>query len=586
VAVSIKDNRTTINDAQATTNWTGAGYGTTTVSAEDTLAVAESLATTSGQIYYTDATSRNLGTSPGTLVYIWTFNNALQDAWDASPPPNALLLGDGTDRIGFDMAGADRRVFNHLEGPSGLDVNSWQCLVLDTGQAGTMNSAGNTYVVAGSYAALNFAAITQFGASFDTNSKALGGGYNVAVDIIRFGNDGIDVQGGTTGARGTFTELATADRSRSADAAHGIFRAYSPPTAFGCQGPMSFGDNDGTTTTYFEDSNAVVIFEDRNIGNDKYYINIIGNSTGTNHFKLTGCTITSAGPHVSWDSNGGNVNLMEMDGCTFRDWGDRAIVFSSQADATGHHVNDHIFDNCGTITGGDHDMLRMTIQNPANTSRAFICGAGDYTGMTLSGYEGTANTSAILFNEATDPDGELDELNVTMGTALTHAIEFGTSSPLTMTLRDCTFTGFNTTTDNANDSTFHIKRTTSTVTINIAGNGTAPGNLTYRTDGATVVIQQSVTLTVNVDDESSNPINLARVRIEELDGTLISNGSTNASGVYTDSYNYTSDTDVRIIVRKSSSADDPRYLQTVATNQITSVGMTQNIILIEDSIAG
>jgi len=575
VAVSIKDNRTTVDDAQATTGWTGAGFGTTTVSAEDTLAVAASLASTTGQTYFTDGTSRNLGTSPGTLVYIWTFNNALQDAWNASPPPNALLLGDGTDRIGFDMAGADKRVFNHLEGPTGLDVNAWQCLVLDTGQAGAMNTAGNTYVVAGTYAGLNFAAITQFGASFDTNSKALGGGYNVAVDIIRFGNDGIDVQGGTTSDRGTFTELAEADRSRSADAAHGIFRAYSAPTAFGCQGPMSFGDNDGTTTTYFEDSNVVVIFEDRNISNDKYYWKIIGNSTGTNHFKLTGVTITSAGPHIGWDSNGGNVNLLEMDGCIFRDWGDRTIIFSSQADATGHHVNDHVFDNCGTITAGDHDMLRMTISNPANSSRALICGAGDYTDLTLSGYEGTAGTAAILWNETTDPDGELDGLDATKGTAATHVIELGANTPTSITLRDWTVSGYNAS-NGQNDSVIY-NNSNKAITVNVIGN---TGTISYRNGGtSTTTISQSATVTITVKDVRGDPISGARVRVEEDDGTLISNGSTNASGIYTFSYTGSTPQAVNVVVRLRGYIPPP-----VTATSITSSGLDLPVTMNDDPV--
>lgn len=575
MAVSIKDNRTTVNDAQATTGWTGAAFGTTTVSAEDTNAVAASLAITSGQVYYTDGTPRNLGTSPGTLVYIWSFNNALQDAWDASPPPNALLLGDGVDLIGFDMAGADRRVFNHLTGPTGLDCNSWQCLVLDTGQAGTMNTAGNTYVVSGNFAGLNFASIEDFGVSFDTNSKALGGGYNVAVDIVRFGNDGIDVQGGTTGARGTFTELAEADRSRSADAAHGIFRAYSPPTAFGCQGPMSFGDNDGTTTTYFEESNAVVIFEDRNIGNDKYYWNIIGNSTGTNHFKLTGCTITSAGPHIGWDSNGGNVNLMEMDGCVFRDWGDRTIVFSSQADATGHHANDHVFDNCGTITFGDHDMLRATVSNPANTSRAVIFGAGDYDSSVFSGYEGTAGTGMTLWNETTDPNGELDNCKFEKGTAATHAIEFGSSTPATITLTGQTYTGYNAANGN-NDSTFY-NNTGGALTINISG-GT--GNTSYRNgSGASTTVVQSVTVTITVTGKGFGVIEGASVRVEETGGTLISQGATNASGVYTFSYTGSTPQNVNVKVRSKGwkQVNNP---DTIAAT----VGLTRAIELEADPI--
>jgi hypothetical protein len=122
--------------------------------------------------------------------------------------------------------------------------------------------------------------------------------------------------------------------------------------------------------------------------------------------------------------------------------------------------------------------------------------SSDLRGSSISGYEGTANTSPLFWNDNTDPNTKLDDMTFTMGTALTHAIEFGVNSPLNMTLTDVTFTGYETVTNNQNDSTLHIKRTSGTVTITIAGaNGTPASNITYRSDGATVVIQQTVNLT-------------------------------------------------------------------------------------------
>jgi len=118
------------------------------------------------------------------------------------------------------------------------------------------------------------------------------------------------------------------------------------------------------------------------------------------------------------------------------------------------------------------------------------------TDSTVEGYEETANTSSLLWETNTDPNGNLDGMTFTMGTTATHAIEFGLNSPTSMTLTDVTFDGYNTTTDNQNDSTIHVKRTSGTVTITIAGsNGTPASNITYRSDGATVVIQQTVNVT-------------------------------------------------------------------------------------------
>ena len=177
MTVTIEDTRTIIDEAEATTNWTPGNYGTTSSDvAEAANAVGESYATTAGVAYYT----RPSGTDDlsNTLVYIYCFNNALQGSWTTGA--NALLIGDGTNRVAFHMAGSDRRMFNHLEGPT-----SWQCFVLDGDQADEMDTASETTEINGTFASLDLTNIIDYGGSFITGSKALGGGYNVAVDIIR-----------------------------------------------------------------------------------------------------------------------------------------------------------------------------------------------------------------------------------------------------------------------------------------------------------------------------------------------------------------------------------------------------------------
>ncbi len=76
-----------------------------------------------------------------------------------------------------------------------------------------------------------------------------------------------------------------------------------------------------------------------------------------------------------------------------------------------------------------------------------------------------------------------------------HAIEFGTSSPTSLTLRGIAFSGYNAA-DANNDSTLHIKRTTGTVTINLVG---CSGNVSIKTAGATVtLVVDPVTTTLTV----------------------------------------------------------------------------------------
>ena len=69
-------------------------------------------------------------------------------------------------------------------------------------------------------------------------------------------------------------------------------------------------------------------------------------------------------------------------------------------------------------------------------------------------------------------------------------------------------------------------------------------------DGQVFNPATSVTLTVQVDDENGDPVQGARVRIEESPGgALIAEGSTNASGTFTAPYAYTVDQDVLTKVR-------------------------------------
>lgn len=135
----------------------------------------------------------------------------------------------------------------------------------------------------------------------------------------------------------------------------------------------------------------------------------------------------------------------------------------------------------------------------------------DMTGSVMTNYEEAANTSPLIWDVATDPDGLLDDMSFKMGTEATHAIEFGTTSPLTMTIRGIDFSGYNAS-NGQNDSVLHIKRTSGTVTINVIGGS---GTVSYRTEGAVVVIVQNpVTLSLHVISQSTgSDVSGARVLV-------------------------------------------------------------------------
>ena len=101
----------------------------------------------------------------------------------------------------------------------------------------------------------------------------------------------------------------------------------------------------------------------------------------------------------------------------------------------------------------------------------------------------------------------------------------------------------------ATGSSFYTEQSNSKGIIIVDGGA---GTIDHFTDdsGTQWVPPSTVTLTVTVSDEGQNPISGVRVRIEKSsDGSLISQGTTNASGIFTDSYTYTGDVNVTVKAR-------------------------------------
>ncbi len=125
------------------------------------------------------------------------------------------------------------------------------------------------------------------------------------------------------------------------------------------------------------------------------------------------------------------------------------------------------------------------------------------TGSTISEFEGTDDTAALVWNVNTDPDGKLDNMSFTKGTAATHAVEFGTSAPLTQTIRGWTTSGYNASNEQ-DDSTilFADRGGDVTWTLNVVG-GT--GEFSYkkaRVTDTVVIVVDPVTFTLHAIDSA------------------------------------------------------------------------------------
>ncbi len=309
------------------------------------------------------------------------------------------------------------------------------------------------------------------------NGTASTGGPNLGIDAARIGT-GYDITGGTgADPPGDFTGIA--DDEDGINNQFGIFRSTFQTGAFNLQGKLRIG---GTSNECeLTDSGA--------------FINI----TDTPH------SLTDFSEIIIEHAD----TILDLQSCFFNGLGTnnpgRFEMITSAATV--------ILLRCSFVSFGETVLgtgATCTKCNWINTDTITANGA-DLCGSKISGYEVAVDTSPLIWNVATDPNGLLDDMTFTKGTAATHAIEFGTTSPLTMTLTGITFSGYNAS-DAQNDSTFHVLRTSGTVTINIIA-GT--GNTSFKTAGATVVIVQNpVALTLTVTDiGTGSPISGARAYV-------------------------------------------------------------------------
>lgn len=500
MAVTTVDNRSVVADADTLTNWS-TGSLETSPRCEGTNSVGVAYDITTGTIYYTPGTALNLD---GDLLYIRSYCNAIQNGWKEATLANSshmLYMDDGTNQLALCQAGNDRDVFKHAKSEVGF-----QSFLIDLDYLSTKNTNGEVLAIAGSVASFVKTSVDDVGSRFVTLSKALGGGKNCWVDIIRVddggSNSGITIYGGGSGTEGNFSEIVSDDESISADKGFGVIREYSSGI-YGCQGILKFGTTTATGNAYFLDSDFALIFENRDVNNDKFKIFVYGNSTDTNDFRLSNGTIQSAGPGVELDLSSTQIDVIDIDGINFLDLL-QAVTFPTDTvtNSLTHAAENSLFRNCGTVTVGTVDFDNNSITSSNATTNAVIFGY-DVTALNtiVSGYEGTADTSALVWNPNADPDGNIDGSSFTKGTAATHAIEFGISTPTTMTLRNIAFSGYNAS-DSQNDSTLLIKRTTGTVTINLIG---CTGNISYKSAGADVnLIISPVSVSIHTDDNNGD----------------------------------------------------------------------------------
>jgi len=322
--------------------------------------------------------------------------------------------------------------------------------------------------------------VTTWGFRFN-RTAAPANKINTWVDALRYGN-GYVITGGTSGDKVTLDNIYTVDKASAygvVDKVEGVFFGY---------GKLTFGN--GATTTYINITGQVLVFTNSRVATGLYAL--IGQGAGcditisASVFNSSGTTDTT---RYAIDMDDANLAALSMTAnfitraaaCTFK---------------SGQTVTGNTFDNCGQIT-------------PAGAN---------LSGSTVKGYAGTADTAALVWDVNTDPDGLLDNIVFTKGSAAAHAIQLGLTSPTTINLNGITFASYNAA-NSQNDSAILVSRTTGTVTIYANG---CTGTVSYKSAGAAVeIIQDSVAFSVTVKDTAVPPvvINNALVLVLASDDT-------------------------------------------------------------------
>lgn len=528
MAVTITDTRTIWDEGDAITDWTSSTgkeelYTADPPPVELSGSIGHTVGVATHDMYATK-TAANLS---DTLVYVWTLNNGIVDT--LLNGGIGLSLGDATpDRVAFHLAGSDRAGFRF----DGASV-SWQCLLVDTAILPT------TYYTetAGALATLDLANVTTIGAQHTNLAKALGGVENAFIDIVRHGAGGLIVTGGTTGDRGNFEEIYNEDKSDTSQKAYGICRELATKV-YGLQGPLTFGSGSGVS--WFHETGATIVFEDRFVGDNRYYLKTVGAGTpgDETHFILDTCAVQTAGPGVLCDFSDGGVEELDIQNTSFKDITNGILLASDSTDAINHIFTGNILTGCGVFDPGVVTVRECAI----NTSVA----------------DSTAEDGAMLWNSSIDVRDCSFSDNY-------YGIRHDDND--TVTYYDLTFS------NNIYDVIF---LGTGTLTINVSG-GDVPTY--YAPNGGTVVIIQSIDWTFKIVNSRNEVVTAVEFRIYNS-GTTTQVYGVESSSTGTEIYQFNgtlSGTNIDVVVM-----DVPDYLYFRQTLVRPSGSQTSTLVLADD----
>ena len=374
-------------------------------------------------------------------VFIWAKSDVTQALDTIAGGGLQALVGSGTGALDC----------YYVDGSDTAERGGWRCYAYDP----TVTSSTQIGSPSGT--------TSYFGFRWDVPTAGPNKGFPYKIDAIRHGR-GLTGTAGDSGTPASWTALATyAD-----DGTRRWGIVQETDTGAEQQGIVNWGD--GTTACYSRQTGGTVVFTDTLgfVATDFTQVNF---DHGSSDIQWTGVTFTALGTanRGLFLADSTNNPPVILTSCVFND-----------IDTFGAESNTDLigctFNGCNEVTvkGGSIVGSRFLLPTVA------------------------ADSYAVLYNEAADPDGEFDDTEFTKGTADHHAIEFGTTAPTTMTLRGIDFSGFSGT---GNAAALNFLRTTGTTTVNLVD---CTGTITAQVTGSHTVtfVIDPVALAVHVQNIS------------------------------------------------------------------------------------
>ena len=494
-------NHTELDDADDNTGWNDLVTADADIKVEGTGSMSGIFRADGEQGYYDHGSAPSTGVGKTVRGWIFTNNIAYMDTEAADP--YKLLCYDGSATEYKTLFGSDTY-------PGG-----WVNFIWDMDE----------------FTTLTLANVQRWGVECGHAISAKNV-INTWMDVLRY-LDGYSMTGGTSGDKVRLSDISIYDKGTTTLRGYGIIKEVSG--VYFCTGTVQFGT--GATVHWIELDGEILVFTDEHIAAGLYSLSGVGSGTDVviknSVFRSAGTTDAT---RFIFDWSEANLSscvitdnlIVRAAACTFK---------------SGQTVTGNTFDDCGQITHAGSNMNNCKVKN----------------------YEGTVDTSALIYDVNADPSGEMDDMSFTKGTAATHAIEFGTTSPVSMSLNGIDFSGYNAA-DAQTDSALHIKRTSGDVDIALVG---CTGTIKYKSDGANVTLTASKSATFTpIEDGSAFTIT------KDSDNSVLKDVTSTSGGEVVYSYDGALDgtaTTVHLIIAGKEPIDFPWTVAegTIPISQVT-----------------